>query len=128
MWERRIRPCSELTNSNAGSAGRSSANTRANAFCRSKVGWFSMSPNCSNGSNCSPPVQTRRQPRSKPRTRWLPHQRDVLLQGATMNNPQYLLRFDDICPTMNWRVWAEIESVLIQREIKPLLAVVPDNH
>jgi peptidoglycan/xylan/chitin deacetylase (PgdA/CDA1 family) len=45
-----------------------------------------------------------------------------------MNNPQYLLRFDDICPTMNWRVWAEIESVLIQREIKPLLAVVPDNQ
>jgi predicted deacetylase len=45
-----------------------------------------------------------------------------------MSNPQYLLRFDDICPTMNWRVWAEIESVLIQREIKPILAVVPDNQ
>jgi len=45
-----------------------------------------------------------------------------------MNNPQYLLRFDDICPTMNWRVWAEIESVLIHRDIKPLLAVVPDNQ
>ena len=45
-----------------------------------------------------------------------------------MNNTQYLLRFDDICPTMNWRVWAEIESVLIQREIKPILAVVPDNQ
>jgi len=29
---------------------------------------------------------------------------------------------------MNWRVWAEIESVLIQREIKPILAVVPDNQ
>ena len=45
-----------------------------------------------------------------------------------MSNPQYLLRFDDICPTMNWRVWAEIESVLVQRQIKPILAVVPDNH
>src|SRR6267143_1112909 len=41
---------------------------------------------------------------------------------------QYLLRFDDICPTMNWRVWAEIESVLVQRQLKPILAVVPDNH
>jgi peptidoglycan/xylan/chitin deacetylase (PgdA/CDA1 family) len=29
---------------------------------------------------------------------------------------------------MNWRVWAEIESILIQREIRPLLAVVPDNQ
>ena len=45
-----------------------------------------------------------------------------------MNNTQYLLRFDDICPTMNWRVWAEIESILIQRDIKPILAVVPDNQ
>ena len=44
-----------------------------------------------------------------------------------MNNPQYLLRFDDICPTMNWKVWAEIESVLVQRRLKPILAVVPDN-
>src|SRR5437016_5571738 len=41
---------------------------------------------------------------------------------------QYLLRFDDICPTMNWRVWAEIETVLVQRRFKPLLAVVPDNR
>jgi len=41
---------------------------------------------------------------------------------------QYLLRFDDICPTMNWRVWAEIETVLVQRRLKPLLAVVPDNR
>lgn len=29
---------------------------------------------------------------------------------------------------MNWRVWAEIESVLIQFQLKPILAVVPDNR
>jgi len=29
---------------------------------------------------------------------------------------------------MNWRVWEEIESVLVHRQIKPVLAVVPDNH
>jgi predicted deacetylase len=29
---------------------------------------------------------------------------------------------------MNWRVWAEIETVLVQRQFKPLLAVVPDNR
>ena len=45
-----------------------------------------------------------------------------------MNNPQYLLRFDDICPTMNGRVWAEIESILVERGLKPVLAVVPDNQ
>jgi peptidoglycan/xylan/chitin deacetylase (PgdA/CDA1 family) len=42
--------------------------------------------------------------------------------------PQYLLRFDDICPTMNWRVWDEVEKILCDREIKPILAIVPDNQ
>jgi len=41
---------------------------------------------------------------------------------------QYLVRFDDLCPTMNWDVWSEVESTLIEHDIKPLLAVVPDNH
>jgi predicted deacetylase len=40
---------------------------------------------------------------------------------------QYLIRFDDICPTMNWAAWSRIESVLLRHDIKPLLAVVPDN-
>lgn len=40
----------------------------------------------------------------------------------------YLLRFDDLCPTMNWKVWAEIESALAGHQIKPILAVVPDNR
>ena len=41
---------------------------------------------------------------------------------------QYLVRFDDICPTMNWVVWREVESILIQEGIKPLLGVIPDNQ
>ena len=41
---------------------------------------------------------------------------------------KYLIRIDDICPTMNWAVWREIESLLMQWDIKPLLAVVPDNQ
>lgn len=41
---------------------------------------------------------------------------------------KYLLRFDDICPTMNWRVWAEIEAILWREGISPILAVVPDNR
>jgi predicted deacetylase len=40
---------------------------------------------------------------------------------------RFLIRFDDICPTMNWRVWAEIEALLQQQKIKPILAVIPDN-
>jgi hypothetical protein len=41
---------------------------------------------------------------------------------------RYLVRFDDICPTMNWRVWTEVEKSLIETGIKPILAVVPDNQ
>ena len=45
-----------------------------------------------------------------------------------MVGARYILRFDDICPTMNWRVWAEIEKILYLRAIRPILAVVPDNQ
>src|SRR6266496_2489037 len=40
----------------------------------------------------------------------------------------YLIRFDDICPTMNWKLWSQIEAVLLDLEIRPILAVVPDNQ
>jgi predicted deacetylase len=39
----------------------------------------------------------------------------------------FLIRFDDICSTMNWPVWFEIEKVLRSHEIKPIMAVVPNN-
>ena len=41
---------------------------------------------------------------------------------------RYLLRFDDLCPTMNWQIWADVEKALLEYELKPLLAVVPDNQ
>ncbi len=41
---------------------------------------------------------------------------------------RYLLRFDDICPTMNWGIWKLIEQILCQSEISPILAVIPDNQ
>ncbi len=44
------------------------------------------------------------------------------------SQPKYLLRFDDICPTMNWQVWDEIELILSSKDIKPIIAVVPDNR
>lgn len=43
-------------------------------------------------------------------------------------SPRYLLRFDDVCPTMNWKRWKEIEEVLCRLEISPILAVIPDNQ
>ena len=42
--------------------------------------------------------------------------------------PHYLVRFDDVCPTMNWEMWFRIEEVLLDHKIKPLLAVIPDNQ
>ena len=45
-----------------------------------------------------------------------------------MVQSRYLLRFDDICPTMNWVVWNAVEAQLIRLNIRPILAVVPDNR
>ena len=45
-----------------------------------------------------------------------------------MNNcSQYIVRFDDICPTMNWRMWEEIEPILLHFGVRPILSVVPEN-
>jgi predicted deacetylase len=44
-----------------------------------------------------------------------------------MTAARYLIRFDDLCPTMNWQVWDRVESLLIEHEARPLLAVIPDN-
>jgi predicted deacetylase len=45
-----------------------------------------------------------------------------------MQRAQYLLRFEDICPTMDWSVWKQVEEILVQFKVKPLLAVIPDNQ
>jgi predicted deacetylase len=41
---------------------------------------------------------------------------------------KFLLRFDDICPTMDWKIWNEVETILVEEGIKPILAVIPDNQ
>lgn len=40
---------------------------------------------------------------------------------------QYLIRFDDLCPTMKWSRWEQLEALIKEFEIRPILAVVPDN-
>jgi peptidoglycan/xylan/chitin deacetylase (PgdA/CDA1 family) len=47
----------------------------------------------------------------------------MILGGA-----RYLVRFDDICPGMNWPVWRQIEKILADADVKPMLAVVPQNQ
>jgi predicted deacetylase len=44
------------------------------------------------------------------------------------SSARYLVRFDDICPTMNWRIWPAMEAALEEFNVRPLLAVVPDNR
>ena len=44
------------------------------------------------------------------------------------DSPQYLLRFDDLCPTLKWSVWERVERVLQDHRVTPILAVVPDNR
>jgi predicted deacetylase len=41
---------------------------------------------------------------------------------------QYLLRFDDLCPTMARVRWKRFERVLEEFAVRPILAVVPDNR
>jgi hypothetical protein len=41
---------------------------------------------------------------------------------------QYLLRFDDLCPTMDRERWARMAALVARFGIQPILAVVPDNR
>jgi hypothetical protein len=47
---------------------------------------------------------------------------------ATPKFAQYLLRFDDLCPTMDHGRWLRFVPLLENFAIKPILAVVPDNQ
>jgi hypothetical protein len=40
----------------------------------------------------------------------------------------YLLRFDDLCPTMDRRRWLRFLPVLKRFRLHPILAIVPDNQ
>jgi predicted deacetylase len=41
---------------------------------------------------------------------------------------QYLLRFDDLCPTMDRRRWERFVPLLERYGVRPILAVVPENR
>ncbi len=46
----------------------------------------------------------------------------------TKSTAQYLLRFDDLCPTMERLNWQRFILLFAKFQIKPILAVVPDNQ
>jgi len=46
----------------------------------------------------------------------------------TYRPAQYLLRFDDLCPTHSRSGWAPFEALIEEFSLKPILAVVPDNR
>ncbi len=49
--------------------------------------------------------------------------------GGMIPKPaQYLLRFDDLCPTMDRHRWQRFLPLIEEFGIKPILAVVPDNR
>lgn len=41
---------------------------------------------------------------------------------------QYLLRFDDLCPTVEHERWLRCLPIIEEFRLRPILAVVPDNH
>ena len=41
---------------------------------------------------------------------------------------QYLLRFDDLCPTISPERWERCRKLIEEFRIRPILAVVPDNQ
>jgi len=42
-------------------------------------------------------------------------------------NAKYIIRLDDACPTMNKDKWSKIEKILDKYNIKPIIAVIPNN-
>jgi predicted deacetylase len=50
------------------------------------------------------------------------------MEITPLPDDQYLVRFDDICPTMDWAAWEGVERHLHSHSIRPILAVVPDNR
>jgi predicted deacetylase len=41
---------------------------------------------------------------------------------------RFLIRFDDICPTINWEAWDKLEKIMLHEDVKPIVSVIPDNR
>jgi predicted deacetylase len=47
---------------------------------------------------------------------------------ANHMSARFLIRIDDICPTINWQAWQQMEAILIEENVQPILGVIPDNQ
>lgn len=48
---------------------------------------------------------------------------------APLSRPaQYMLRIDDICPTMHRESWMRLVAMIREFRLRPILAVIPENH
>lgn len=41
---------------------------------------------------------------------------------------RYLLRLDGLCPTMSRSRWNELQELINEFQLRPILSVIPDNH
>jgi predicted deacetylase len=41
---------------------------------------------------------------------------------------KYIIRLDDACPTMDWKKWNKIFKIFNKYDIKPIIAVIPNNE
>lgn len=41
---------------------------------------------------------------------------------------QYIIRLDDICPTMNWDNFLKLKKIFENNNIKPIIGIIPDNQ
>jgi hypothetical protein len=54
---------------------------------------------------------------------------DSLKEDGMIPRPaQYLLRFDDLCPTVEQHRWQGLRDLVLEFGIRPILAVIPDNQ
>lgn len=43
-----------------------------------------------------------------------------------MKIKKLMVRFDDLCPNMDWNMWEKADQILREYSVKPLIGVVPD--
>src|SRR5271165_6997866 len=49
-------------------------------------------------------------------------------KGMVPGPARYLLRFDDLCPTVSRTRWQRFQPLIEEFGIRPILAVIPDNQ
>jgi hypothetical protein len=47
---------------------------------------------------------------------------------SPLGKARYLLRFDDLCPTMDKKQWSRFGGLIREFQLTPILAIVPDNR